>query len=214
MSQIPYGNVVDSLMYTMVCTRPDITQAISVASRYMGDPGKDHWNALKWIMSYLMGTQNHGLLLRRKEGFNGDPITSFVDSDIFHLYGTNVSWRSFLQSVVTLSTTEAEYMAMTEAVKDGVWLVGMLSDFGIKQKAVTILCDSQSALHLSKHQVFHERSKHIDVRHHFVRDWIDKGLIKVVKVSTNDNAVDMLTSPLPTAKFKFYLELTNLASLK
>ena len=130
---------------------------------------------------------------------------------MFNLYGTAVSWKSGLQSVVALSTTEAEYIAMTEAVKEAMWLKGILEDFGEVQTTVCINCDSNSALCLAKHQVFHERSKHIDVRMHFIRDEIQKGKVAVVKISTDHNAADMMTKPLPALKFRYCQELVGLS---
>ncbi|XP_042012823.1 putative two-component response regulator ARR21 [Salvia splendens] len=100
---------------------------------------------------------------------------------------------SCLQSVVALSTTEAEYIALAEAVKESFWLKGILGDFGVKQDSVEIKCDSASAICLTKHQTFHERSKHVDVRLHFIRDEVNKGAVRLTKVSTDDNASDMLT---------------------
>lgn len=227
MSKIPYASVVGSIMYTMVCTRPDISHAISVASRYMGDPGLRHWEALKWILRYLKGTSNLGIKFEADTDSGSDVLKGFVDSDfganldnrrsqtgyVFTLFGSAVSWRSGLQHVVALSTTEAEYMAMAEAVKESVWLRGILGEFGIKQDSVKILCDNQSALHLAKHQVFHERSKHIDIRLHFIRDLVEKGVVELVKVHTDDNASDMLTKTLSTSKFKHCCDLVNVLSL-
>lgn len=162
-------------------------------------------------------------MFKQVEEGSEDVLIGYVDSDyatnvdnmrsqtgyIFNLYGTAVSRKSSLQSVVALSTTEAEYMAITEAVKEGIWLTGMMKEFGIVQQSVNIFCDSQSALHLAKHQVFHERSKHIDVRHHFVRDVIAKGAVKMLKVTTEENVADMLTKSLPTAKFNHCCSLVN-----
>lgn len=129
---------------------------------------------------------------------------------VWTLYGTAVSWKSNLQPVVALSTTEAEYISLTEAVKEGLWLKGILEDFGVHLKCVQIECDSNSAIYLAKHQTFHERSKHIDVRRHFIRDEVQNGRVKVVKVSTEDNAADMLTKALPATKFRYCLELVDL----
>ena len=126
---------------------------------------------------------------------------------IFTLYGSAISWKSGLQSVVALSTTEAEYIALAEAVKESFWVMGILRDFGICQKAVTVHCDSSSAISLTKHQVFHERSKHIDVRLHFVRDEVNKGEVKIQKVGTEDNPADMLTKVLPVSKYAHCLDL-------
>ena len=86
----------------------------------------------------------------------------------------------------------------------------MLADFGIEQKAVTVMCDSSSAICLTKHQTFHERSKHVDVKLHSVRDEVEKGSVKISKVSTDDNAADMLTKTLPSSKLRHCLELVNL----
>ena len=126
---------------------------------------------------------------------------------IFTLYGSAISWKSGLQSVVALSTTEAEYIALAEAVKESFWVKGFLRDFGICQKVVTVYCDSSSAISLTKHQVFHERSKHIDVRLHFVRDEVNKGEVKIQKVGTEDNPTDMLTKVLPVSKYAHCLDL-------
>lgn len=131
---------------------------------------------------------------------------------LHHVYGGVVSWKSTLQSVVALSTTEAEYMAITEAVKEALWMKGIISELCFKQPQVIIHSDSQSALHLAKHQVFHERSKHIDVKLHFVRDIVSKGEVKIEKVSTEDNPADMMTKPLPSNKFSHCFRLVNIGS--
>lgn len=226
MSNIPYANGIGSIMYTMVCTRPDLAHCISVLSRFMADPGRQHWESLKWTFRYMNGHKSIGIQFQRVEDSTQDPLMGFVDSDyaanvdsrksqsgfVFVLYGAAVSWKSSLQSVVALSTTEAEYMAMTEAVKEAMWLKGIMEEFGVEQKSVVIKCDNQSALHLSKHQVFHERSKHIDVRMHFIRDIISKGDVKVEKVHTDHNAADMLTKALPVNKFRHCLDLIGMTS--
>ncbi|XP_057771095.1 secreted RxLR effector protein 161-like [Salvia miltiorrhiza] len=219
MANVPYANAVGSIMYIMICTRPDLSHGISVVSRYMADPGKYHWEALKWVLRYLKGAFDLGILFKRVGVDVNNPLKGYVDLDfaanldsrrsqtgyVFTLYGAAVSWRPLLQPVVALSTTEVEYLA----VKESLWLKGMLVELEIVQDAVEIRCDNQSALHLVKHQVFHERSKHIDIRHHFVRDVVERGDVKMVKVSTDDNATDMLTKALPNSKFKYCLELVN-----
>lgn len=226
MKDVPYSSLVGSLMYTMVCTRPDMAHAISVMSRYMVDPGKSHWEGLKKILRYLKGTADYGILFKRCEDEMEASLVGYTDSDyaanldnrrsqsgyVFNLYGAAVSWKSQLQHMVALSTTEAEYMAATEAVKEAVWLKGMISDLNIVQDVVVVRCDSQSALYLMKHQTFHERSKHIDVRLHFIREIVEKGEIKMEKVSTEENAADMLTKALPSSKFVHCLELVGLSS--
>ncbi|XP_057779777.1 secreted RxLR effector protein 161-like [Salvia miltiorrhiza] len=223
MANIPYSNIVGSIMYCMICTRPDLSHAISVTSRYMSEPGKTHWEALKWILRYMRKTSDFGILFEQTNESQKSVLIGYVDSDyaanvdtrksqtsyIFTLHGAAMSWKSVLQSVVALSTTEAECMALTEAVKEALWLKGILNEFGIRQESVEIRCDSQSAIHLVKHQVFHERSKHIDVRYHFIRDVVAEEKVKVAKVGTEDNASDMLTKALHSSKFLHCLDLVK-----
>ncbi|KAK0584014.1 hypothetical protein LWI29_006522 [Acer saccharum] len=130
MENIPYSSAVGSVMYSMISTRPDLAQAISVLSRYMAKPGKGHWNAMKWLLRYISSTTSVGLIY---DCYNSElELIGYVDSDyagdrdkrrstssyFFTIAGCCVSWKSQLQSVVALSTTEAEYIAVTEAVKE------------------------------------------------------------------------------------------------
>ena len=223
MSLIPYSNIIGSVMYSMISSRPDLAHAISITSRFMKEQGKEHWLALKWMLRYLKGSQEMGIEYRRSENGEADPMMGYCDSDfasnidsrksqtgyIFKLFGGAVSWKSSLQSVVALSTTEAEYIALTEAVKEAMWLRGITADFGLVQESLTIFCDSNGAICLAKHQVFHERTKHIDIRLHFIRDVIEGGEIKVTKVGTEDNAADVLTKALPVSKFRHCLKLVG-----
>ncbi|XP_042000497.1 secreted RxLR effector protein 161-like [Salvia splendens] len=177
----------------------------------MAVPGGTHWQALKWIMKYLVGTQDFGLLFCTME--DEDELVGYCDADyvanvdsrksqsayIFKLFGTAVSWRSNLQPVVALSTTEAEYISLAEAVKEAKWLKGILGDFGVMQASVTL-------------QTFHERSKHIDIKLNFVRDEISRGEVAIKKVHTSENAADMMTKPLSSAKFEHCLDLVNLTT--
>ena len=123
------------------------------------------------------------------------------------------SWKSTLQSTVALSTMKAEYMAITEAVKEAIWLQGLLDDLGVGQKQVIVFCDSQSAIHLVKNQVYHARTKHIDVKYHFVREIIEEGGFLVQKIKTDDNPADMLTKVVTTIKFNHCLDLINVAKV-
>ena len=144
MTHVPYANTVGNLMYAMVCTRPDLSQAISMISRYMHDLGRGHWEAVKWVLRYIKGTIGVGLVFEKNSTGKQECI-GYVTSDyagdldkrrsttryVFTLSQAPVSWRSILQSTVALSTTEAEYMAMTEAMKEAIWLQGMLDDLGV-----------------------------------------------------------------------------------
>ena len=121
---------------------------------------------------------------------------------MFTLFGTAISWKSVQQPVVALSTTEAEFMALTEAIKEALWLQGIIHEFDITQAEIKVFCDSQSAIHLVKHQMYHERTKHIDVKFHFIRDIVEKEIVKVCKISTLENPADAMTKSVPTAKFE------------
>lgn len=224
MDKIPYANLVGSLMYAMVCTRPDLSYAVSMVSRYMANPCKEHWYALKWVLRYVKGTIDKGLVFGRIRGDSrGEVITGFVDSDfagcldsrksltgyVFTAYGTAISWKASLQKVVALSSTEAEYIALTEAVKEAMWLCGLAEELKFGQGRITVFCDNQGALQLSKNQVFHERTKHVDIKLHFIREVVARGSVRVDKVATEDNPADMITKPLPSKKFEYCLDMVG-----
>ena len=129
MSKVPYANVVGCLMYLMLCTRLDISHVVSVVSRYMVDPGKEHWNAVKWIFRYLTGTRDFSILFDQRAGTEAVGYVNFdyvgdLDSRksmtnyVFRFTGGPICWKSTLQYVVALSTIEVEYMAMTEVGKE------------------------------------------------------------------------------------------------
>ncbi|KAG8491868.1 hypothetical protein CXB51_015214 [Gossypium anomalum] len=219
MSHVPYSSAVGSLMYAMVCSRPDLSYAVSAVSRYMASPGKEHWKAVQWILRYLRGTTDVCLQFRRTK----DGVIGYVDADfagdldrrrsltgyVFTIGGCAISWKATLQTTVALSTTEAEYMAITEACKEAIWLKGLFSKLNKDLQISTVFCDSQSAIFLTKDQMFHERTKHIDFRYHFVRDIIARGDIVVSKISTHENPADMMTKSLPITKFEHCLDLVG-----
>ncbi|KAL8148384.1 hypothetical protein AgCh_005672 [Apium graveolens] len=223
MSQVPYSSAVGNMIYAMVCTRPDIVHAVSVVSKYMANPGKLHWLDVKWILQYLKGTTGMGLVF---DGTipSGTSVVGFVDSDyigdldkrrsltcyLFRFSSSAISWRLTLQSTVALSTREAEYMVASEAVKEAIWLRNLMTELGIQQESkFVVFCDNQSALHLIKNQAYHGRTKHIDVKYHFIREVVSERNILVKKVSTHDNPADMLTKPVSGNKFKHCLNLSG-----
>nr|GEU78596.1 hypothetical protein [Tanacetum cinerariifolium] len=167
MSKVSYANAFGSLMYLMVCTRPDIAYA---------------------------GTTNMGLVYgtnrgNHVEGFVDLNYTKDPDKDrsitgyAFLVQGYVVSWKATLQYVVALSTKEAKYMAFTEAVKEAIWLRGLLEELDVELNTVAVNCDHQGAIHLSRNHVFHERTKHINVRYHFIREVLEAKTDKVLKVA-------------------------------
>lgn len=164
MESVPYSNDVGSLMYAMIGSRPDIAYAVGLVSRFMSAPGEEHWNAVKWLMRYIRGTTELSLTFKKEESFE---VKGYCDSDyasdldrrrsisgyLFQVGGNTVSWRSGLQHIVALSTTEAEYMALVEATKEGLWLKGITSEFGFEQEKVEILRFSECVVFSSEQYV-------------------------------------------------------------
>ena len=197
----------------MICTRLDIAQAVAVVSRYMPDPVKEHWNVVKRILRYIKGTSNVALCFGGSEFI----VNGYVDSDfagdldkrksttdyVFTLAGGAVSWLSKLQTVVALSTTEAEYMAATQACKETIWIQRLIEELGHKQQKISVYCDSQSALHIARNPAFHSRTKHIGVQYHFVREVVEEGSVDMQKIHTKDNLADAMTKPINAEKFEW-----------
>lgn len=220
MSDVPYSSAVGSLMYAMVCTRPDIAHAVGVVSRFLSNPAKSHWEAVKWIFRYLRGTSKLCLTFGRCKcylaGYTDADMAGDLDSRkstsgyIFTFSGGAISWQSRLQKCVSLSTTEAEYVAATEAGKEMLWLKRFLQELGIQQEEYIISCDSQSALDLSKNTMYHSRTKHIDVRYHWLRLAIEEKSFKLQKIHTDKNAADILTKVIPKEKTELCVELAGM----
>ncbi|GJX47497.1 gag-pol polyprotein [Tanacetum coccineum] len=211
MSRVPYASAVGSLMFAMICTRPDIAHAVGVVSRYMAEPGKKHWEAVKRILRYIKGTSDVALCY----GESGLTVKGYVDSDyagdldgsksttgyVFTLSGGIVSWVSKLQSVVAMSTTEAEYVAAAQASKEAVWLKMLLEELGHQQEKITLFCDNQSALYLARNPAFHSKTKHIRVQYHFVREKVEEGTVDMQKIHTDNNVADYMTKAINCDKF-------------
>ncbi|KAH9673800.1 hypothetical protein KPL70_018239 [Citrus sinensis] len=211
MSRVPYASAVGSLMFAMICTRPDIAQAVGAVSRYMGNPGGEHWIAVNRVLRYIRGTSDVALCY----GGSEFTVRGYVDSDfardldkrksttgyVFTLTEAAVSWVSKLQIVVALSTTEVEYMAATQACKEAIWIQRLLEELGHGQEKISVFCDSQSALHIARNPAFHSRTKHIGVQYHFVREVVEDGNVDLQKIHTKENLVDVLTKPINTDKF-------------
>jgi hypothetical protein len=221
MSKVPYASAVGCLMYAMVCTRPDLAHAVSVVSKYMANPGKQHWDVVKWIFKYLKGTIDYDItFVKQKSDLS---VVGYVDADyagdlddrrsttgyVFTLVGGLICWKPMIQSTVAMS---AEYMAAVEAAKEALWLTGLVKKLGIQQGGVSLHCDSQSAIYLAKNQVYHARTKHIDVRFHKIRELVTIAKLLLEKIHTSKNATGMLTKLVTADKFKHCLDLINVSS--
>jgi hypothetical protein len=209
-----YRSIIGSLRY-LVNTRPDLAYSVGVASRFMQTPTKEHWALVKRIVRYISGTINYGC--RFVKGRNSElKLLGYSDSDlagdlvhrksttgVVYFLGPNlVTWTSQKQKVVALSSCEAEYIAVAAGACQGVWLSRLVAELtGGKTEKFRLLIDNKSAIELSKNPVYHERSKHIDTRFHYIRECISDGMIEVDHVGTDGQLADILTKPLGRVKF-------------
>ncbi len=211
MKKVPYREALGSLMYASVATRPDISFAVSTLSQFLENPGEAHWEAVKRIFRYLSGTRGLALTYGR----DSHDLLGYTDADgasqdhrraisgyLFLIDGGAISWSSRKQELVTLSTAEAEYVAATHAAKEAVWLRRLEGNLSppITSKATTLFCDNQAALRLAQTDNYHARTKHIDIRFHFVRDVEGRGEISLAYCPTDDMTADILTKALPRWK--------------
>ena len=207
MQGVPYKAAVGCLMYAMVATRPDLAFPVSVVSQHMSKYGPTHWAAVKRVMRYLQGT----LGLKLQLGGAHVTLHGYCDADwagdeadrrsttgyVFMLGVGAISWNSKRQPTIALSTTEAEYMAMSACTKEAIWLRQLLADVGLVQEGSThILCDNQGAIALAKNPTHHSRTKHIDVQHHFIRERVEAEVIELKYVPTQAMVADVLTKAL------------------
>ena len=218
MRNIPYHEAVGSLMYATLGTRPDICFSVQSVSRFNNKPGLSHWEAVKRVFRYLKGTRELWLGYRGK----AKELLGYVDADgsmsedrkaisgyAFIVNGGAVSWSAKRQELISLSTTESEYIAATYATKEALWLRTLISQlFGITLSATTLFSDNQSAIALAKEHQYHARTKHVDIRFHFIRWVIEDGKIRLVYCPTEEMVADVFTKALPSTKVKhFAIEL-------
>ena len=208
MNDVPYASAVGSIMYAMLCTRPAVSYALSVSSRYQSDPGLEHWAAVKGILKYLRRTKDLLLVYGGDEelivsgytdaGFMTDPDDFKSQSGyVFILNGGAVDWKSSKQKTV------AEYVAASEASKEAVWIKQFLEDLGVvpsAQDPVEIYCDNSGTVAHARESSSHHKTRHIERKYELIRHHVEAGLVKVRKVHTDLNVSDPMTNPLPRAK--------------
>jgi anthranilate/para-aminobenzoate synthase component I len=204
-----YKSIVGCLRY-LTCTRPYILYGVSLVSRYMEKPRSSHLKTAKRILRFVKGTSSYGLFYSSLWNLE---ITGYSDSDwagsledrksttgfAFFMGETTFTWTSKKQSIVALSTCEAEYIVAASCVCHAIWLRKLMEDLQQKQsKATRIFVDNKSAIALAKNPVHHERSKHIDTRFHFIKEHIKEGDVELVHVKTHEQIADIFTKPLKT----------------
>ena len=210
-----YQQAIGCLNYMSTATRPDIAAAVGVLSQYMSKPSKDHWMGVKRVLRYLKGTLNYGL----KFSVHGEQIelNGYSDADwagnvdtrrstsgyVFQFGNGTISWSSRKQPTVAKSSTEAEYVALSSATQEAIWLRRLMKDFGKQMDApTTIYEDNQGAIELAKNAKYHSRTKHIDICHHFVRERVVSNEIRVIYCRTEDMVTDIMRKGLPKPTFE------------
>ena len=210
MHAVPYREAIGSLMYASVATRPDITFAVSTLSQFLDNPGEAHWEAVKRVFRYLSGTRELALTYGRERheliGYTDANGASqehrrAISGNAFLFDGGAISWSSRKQELVTLSTAEAEYVAAMHASKELLWLRRLKGDLSTRiPDATSLYCDNQAALRLAEAADYRARTKHIDIRYHFIRDVVEQGAAELSYCPTDDMIADILTKALPRWK--------------
>ncbi|KAK2980779.1 hypothetical protein RJ640_009564 [Escallonia rubra] len=212
-----YRSLVGNLMY-LTATRPDLMFAASLLSRFMQSPSHFHLGGAKRVLKYIKGTFDYGIKYSKNSELR---LFGFCDSDwggcvddtkstsgyCFSLGSGIFSWTSKKQQTVAQSTAEAEYVSAALATSQAIWLRRILDDVGEKQESATELyCDNKSAIKMAKNPVYHSRTRHIALKHHFIREAIDKGLIQLEFCKSDDQMADIFTKALPKVKFQKFRE--------
>ena len=216
-----YQAVIGSLIYASIGTRPDISYAVGVLSQFMSNPGEEHWRGVKRILRYIKGTLSHCLEFVSTNGskvelsayadadWAGDRATRKSTSGYISMIGNScISWRSKRQSIVALSSTEAEYVSLSYATQEVVWLRQLLSNIGFKQTEPTKLYeDNQGAIGLSKNPKLNSRTKHIDIKFHYVREAVETNIVNVQYCPTENMTADIFTKGLARVKFEKFRDM-------
>ncbi|KAJ9567049.1 hypothetical protein OSB04_003015 [Centaurea solstitialis] len=215
MKSVPYASAIGSIMYAMLCTRPDVAYSVSVTSRYQQNPGEPHWVAVKNIHKYLRRTKDMFLVFGGSEeeiSVTGYSDASFqTDRDdfrsqsgyVFTLNGGAISWKSSKQDTIADSTTEAEYTTTSDAAKQAVWLRNFLSDLRVVasvSRPIDIFCDNSGAVAQAKEPREHHKSRHVLRKYHLIREIIGRGDVRICKIPTEENVADPLTKTLARVK--------------
>jgi hypothetical protein len=224
MKTYPYLSAVGSLMYLMVGTRPDLAYPISVLSQYSSRYTKFHWEGVTRMFRYLQHTKD--LVLRYDGNDPNELLHGYSDSDwggdretrrsttgyVFIYAGGAVSWKSRRQVTVAASTVEAEYMALGDATKEALWLRSLFYELNIQKRLypTRVLVDNEGSVSLATNPLLSDRSKHIDIRHHFVRERIIKREVYLSYCPTSDMTADILTKPLGRIKHYRFIHLLGL----
>ena len=215
-----YREIVGALIYVMTSTRPDLCYIVTKLSQHMARPNSNHIILAKHVLRYLKGNSNQRLIFRKSlEPMNLNGFSDWANSADrrsitgygFELLreGPLISWKAKKQPTFALSTCEVEYTSMAAATQEGKFLLALISDMtvGIPLNQFSLHCDNQGAIALANNPVQHQRSKHIDIRYHFVRDEIQNGSLQLFYIPSEDNMADVFTKPVVRSKIEKFRSL-------
>ena len=207
-----YTKLLGEMQYLANATRPDIAYAVNRLASYTGNPSIQHYTALKRILRYLAGTKTLGITykIRGDEIHSGNLFYGFADAAyanqedfksttgyVFIASGGAITWKSKKQTIIALSTTESEYIALSESGKEAVWLWNLFQELGFMQSNPTIIKgDNYGSVELSHNAQYHQRSKHIDLRYHWIRELIEKNVIEIQTCRDPEQTADVLIKAL------------------
>nr|KYP56316.1 Copia protein [Cajanus cajan] len=201
-----YQGMVGSLLY-LTTSRPDIMFSVCICARFQVRPKEVHLQAIKRILRYLKGKADLGISFYRSQNFS---LLGYYDADYArdkwerkssrggcHFLGRClVSWTSKRQRTITLSTCEAKYVAAGQGLTQLLWIKHQLEDYDIYESSILVICDNTTTINISKNPVLHSRTKHIEIKHHFIRDHVQKGMFELIYVKTEEQLADIFTKPL------------------
>ncbi|GJE98550.1 hypothetical protein PsYK624_147820 [Phanerochaete sordida] len=216
-----FQTIIGSLMYLMLGTRPDIAFAVTKLAQHSANPSEDHVSKALYICRYLQGTREYALEFSGQEGLG---LVAFTDSDwgsdpidrrsqtgyLLRLAGGAFSWNSRAQRTVAHSSMDAEYMALSDCSRQVVWVRALLAELGYTLDSTPICCDNQGAIFVSSNPVTERRSKHIDIRYHYIRDIVEQGHVQIYYVPGEDNPADLFTKNLGRVKFNKFKNMLGL----
>ncbi|XP_065633621.1 secreted RxLR effector protein 161-like [Quercus suber] len=207
-----YQSMISSLLY-LTASRSDIAFSVGVCARFQAAPKESHLTTVKQIICYINGTFDYGIWYSRGSnaclaGYSNADWAGCIDdrkstsSGCFYLENNLVSWMSKKQNLVSLSTAKAEYIAAASCCAQLLWMKKLLHDYGITQDTMCVFCDNTSAINLSKNPVQHLKSKHIEIRYHFIRDFVEEKTLYLEFINTENQKADIFTKPLDGPKFE------------
>ncbi|GJU53300.1 retrovirus-related pol polyprotein from transposon TNT 1-94 [Tanacetum coccineum] len=218
-----YRGMIGSLMY-LTASRPDLNYVVCLCARYQAKPTEKHLQAVKRIFRYLNGTINMGLWYSKDTDMS---LTAYADADHAGCQDTRrstsgsaqflgdklVSWSSKKQKSTAISSTEAEYIALSGCCSQILWMRSQLTDYGFQFNKIPLYCDNKSAIALCCNNVQHSRAKHIDIRYHFIKEQVENGIVELYFVRTEYQLADIFTKPLPRERFNFLIDKLSMKSM-